>query len=445
MRGLPGTHVVNGLPEGWESRPLGNLVEAKYGKGLRKDRRADGGIAVYGSNGQVGRHSSALSRGTTLVIGRKGTAGAVHFSPGPCWPIDTTYFIDEFPGDLDPRYLYRFLSSQNLAQLDRSTAIPGLNRDDLYAVRVRLPPLPEQRRIVEKMERLLEQSRTAREALDPIPSLLKRFRQSVLAKAFRGELTERDPGDEPASVLLERIREERRRKWEENLRAKGKDPRRAKYVEPEPPATSGLPELPEAWVWTALGDVIELLQYGSSVKAEGQEGSGVPIIRMGNIQDGGINLMSLKYVHESSEDIPRYLLQEDDILINRTNSPELVGKAARWNIDGDYIFASYLIRLRADTRIIAPSCLIHVINSETSRGHIARVRHQVAGQSNINSHDIRAIPVPLAPLHEQRQIVAKVEALFAQADAIEQAAAKARRRAEQVDQAVLARAFRGEL
>lgn len=308
-----------------------------------------------------------------------------------------------------------------------------------------LPPLPEQQRLVEKIERLLEQSRTAREALDRIPPLLKRFRQAVLAKAFRGELTERDPNDEPASVLLERIREERWRKWEEDLRTKGRDPRKARYVEPEPPDASALPELPEGWVWTSLAHVIDLLQYGSSVKAEAQEGSGVPIIRMGNIQDGGFDLKSMKHVHRSSEDIRRYLLQENDILINRTNSPELVGKAARWSIDGEYIFASYLIRLRADTRIIAPRYLIHVINSEVGRRHIARVRHQVAGQSNINSRDIRGIPVPLAPLNEQQRIAAKLETLSAQADAIQQAAARARQRADHVDQAVLARAFRGEL
>jgi len=90
-----------------------------------------------------------------------------------------------------------------------------------------LPPLPEQLRLSDKIERLFAESRTAREALAQVPALLKRFRQSVLAKAFRGELTERDSNDEPASVLLERIREERRRKWEKDLLTKGKDPKKA--------------------------------------------------------------------------------------------------------------------------------------------------------------------------------------------------------------------------
>jgi len=308
-----------------------------------------------------------------------------------------------------------------------------------------LPPLPEQRRIVEKIERLLEQSQTARDALDRIPPLLKRFRQSVLAKAFRGELTERDPNDEPASVLLERIREERRRKWEDGLRAKGKDPRNAEYVEPEPPDAGGLPELPKEWIWTALGEVIELLQYGSSVKADAPHESGVPIIRMGNIQDGGFDLTSLKHVHEASEDIARYVLRRDDILINRTNSPELVGKSARWDLDGRFIFASYLIRLRADSRVTIPSYLLHVINAQTTIEHIARVRHQVAGQSNINSKDIRSIPVPLAPLAEQHEIVTKLERLLSMSSSIAQLVDRARHRAANADQAVLARAFRGEL
>jgi type I restriction enzyme S subunit len=351
--------------------------------------------------------------------------------------------------EVDPRFLFRYVLTDEftarISELQRGISYPAITDRDVFAQPVPLPPLPEQQRLVQKIERLLEQSRTAREALDRIPPLLKRFRQAVLAKAFRGELTERDPNDEPASVLLERIREERRRKWEEDLRARGKDPHRSKYVEPEPPDTRALPGLPEGWAWASMGHVIHLLQYGSSMKADGQEGSGVPIIRMGNIQDGGFILKGMKYVDRSSEDIPRYLLQEDDILVNRTNSPELVGKAARWDKDAEYIFASYLIRLRADTSVISPRYLIFVMNSEIAKGHIARVRHQVAGQSNINSQDIRGIPVPLAPLNEQRLIAAKVEALFEQADAIHREVDKALSHAQRVDQAVLARAFQGEL
>ncbi len=245
------------LPADWQLKRLGDLIEIEYGDGLRASERKGGNVQVFGSNGEIGRHDSTLTNGPTIIISRKGSVGAVHFSKSPCWPIDTTFFIDHFPDNLDAKFLFHFLKSQDLAHLDRSTTIPGINRNDIYAVEIPVAPTDEQRRIVEKIECLFSQSRTAREALERIPPLLKKFCQAVLAAAFRGELTERDPNNEPASVLLERIRAERRRKWEEELRAKGKDPAKVKYIEPEPPDTRDLPELPEGWVWTSVEQVCE--------------------------------------------------------------------------------------------------------------------------------------------------------------------------------------------
>ncbi|MCL4465476.1 MAG: restriction endonuclease subunit S [Chloroflexi bacterium] len=354
------------------------------------------------------------------------------------------------PDVIDPRWLWRELSRlwrdrYFETRCKRWVNQATIERDVLLAAPVALPPLAEQQRLVEKIERLLEQSRTARQALDRIPPLLRRFRQAILAKAFRGELTERDPSDEPASVLLERIREGRRRTWEEGLRAKGKDPRRARFVQPVGPDTIDLPELPEGWMWTTVGEVIGLLQYGSSLKASSSKSTGIPIIGMRNLKNGKIKLHEPKYVDETDEDTARYLLEPDDILINRTNSPELVGKAARWNIEGRFIFASYLIRLRADARVVAPQYLAHLMSSQTTRDHIARVRHQVAGQSNINSRDIRSIPVPLAPIAEQQQIVDRISTLFSHASAIEERVQIAQAQAARLDQSMLARAFQGRM
>lgn len=125
---------------------------------------------------------------------------------------------------------------------------PHITRGPFEATEVPLAPLPEQHRIVKKIEALFAEARTARAALERAEPLLKKFRQAVLSAAVRGELTERNANDEPASVLVERIRNERRAKWENDLRAKGKDPTKAKFVEAEPPNTRELGELPEGWV-----------------------------------------------------------------------------------------------------------------------------------------------------------------------------------------------------
>ena len=106
-------------------------------------------------------------------------------SDGPCWPIDTTYFIDEFHG-LDRQFLFRTLQSLTLSELDTSSAIPGLNRQHVYSKVLPVPPLAEQKRV----EELLAGVNVARERLGRVPAILKRFRQAVLAAACSGRLTE---------------------------------------------------------------------------------------------------------------------------------------------------------------------------------------------------------------------------------------------------------------
>ena len=127
------------LPDGWTFAKIGEILAINYGKGLKKAKRMPGPVSVYGSNGVVGKHNIPLTHGPTIILGRKGTVGAVHFSKVPCWPIDTTYFIDKFNG-LAPRYLVCALRRLNLSRLDTSTAIPGLNRDDLYCQYIPLAP-----------------------------------------------------------------------------------------------------------------------------------------------------------------------------------------------------------------------------------------------------------------------------------------------------------------
>ena len=136
-----------------------------------------------------------------------------------------------------------------------------------------LPGTNEQKRIVAKLDALQARSDAAKQALDAIPPLLERFRQSVLAAAFRGDLTRawraQDPDVEPASELLARIRVERRRRWEEA------NPRKT-YVEPEPVDVTGLPELPEGWCWSTPRDIFTW-SSGSFLPKKEQQGGTIPV------------------------------------------------------------------------------------------------------------------------------------------------------------------------
>ena len=131
----------------WPEVCLGDVCELKYGKSLPEASRSGSGFGVFGSNGEVGQHESSLTDGTTIVIGRKGSFGEVTYSADACWPIDTTYFIDQTATNADLRWLYYRLKALPLKTLNRAAAIPGLNRDDAYAQRILLPSIEEQRRI----------------------------------------------------------------------------------------------------------------------------------------------------------------------------------------------------------------------------------------------------------------------------------------------------------
>ena len=136
---------------------------------------------MYGSNGPVGEHDVALTRGMTVVVGRKGSFGEVHLSRGPCWPIDTTYYIDESATECDLGWLSYTLRQLRLTDLNRAAAVPGLNREDAYRQRLLLPSLDEQRRIAGVLDGASELRTRRRDFLSRATELV----QADFAETFR--------------------------------------------------------------------------------------------------------------------------------------------------------------------------------------------------------------------------------------------------------------------
>jgi type I restriction enzyme, S subunit len=162
---------VSDRPPLWSVATLGNILRFNYGKSLPERDRSGTGFPVYGSNGIVGYHNNSLTSGETLIIGRKGSVGEVHFSFGPCFPIDTTYYVDTFYG-MPVRYWLYQLKNLRLSELNKATAIPGINREDAYRTEIKLAPLNEQKRIADKLDRLLAKVDACRERCDRIPLIL---------------------------------------------------------------------------------------------------------------------------------------------------------------------------------------------------------------------------------------------------------------------------------
>jgi type I restriction enzyme S subunit len=193
---------MSALRSSWPEVTLGDVCEFKYGKSLPESARAGGDVPVFGSNGQVGSHDEALTTGPTIVIGRKGSFGEVNFSSGPCWPIDTTYYVDGSGTDVDLRWLAYRLTALGLNKLNRAAAVPGLNREDAYRQRLLLPPIREQRRIAEILDKADVLRAKRRAALAQLDTLT----QSIFLDMFGDPAT--NPKGWPVRTFDETMRDE---------------------------------------------------------------------------------------------------------------------------------------------------------------------------------------------------------------------------------------------
>ncbi len=339
---------------------------------------------------------------------------------------------------------YLELKEPELALSGTGSTFTAIKKENLANLSLPLPPLAEQQRIVTRLEALLSHVDAAGDRLSRVPAIMKRFRQSVLAAACSGRLTEEwreeNPSTDNSDQLLIRVSEEL-----QNYSVKSKKNSVVQLSQWEAPEQLEIFDIPDNWTWIAVKDSTYLLQYGISVKADSDEKSGIPILRMGNIQEGLINLTNLKFIPANTESISNFIVETGDILFNRTNSPELVGKSAVYNEKLRAVFASYLIRVRPNSNLILSDYLCWWINSMWGREWARIVRTDGVSQSNINAQKLSVMPVPLPPLDEQREIVRRVGLLFERADAIEREVAAAGRRCERLTQAVLGKAFRGEL
>ena len=239
----------------------------------------------------------------------------------------------------------------------------------------------------------------------------KKLRQKILDLAIHGKLVPQDPNDEPASVLLERIRAEK-----ERLIQEGKI-KRSKKSASDTPHYENVPfEVPESWEWSNVESFTYDLQYGTSEKSS-NEGD-VPVLRMGNISRiGTIDFTDLVY-SSNKDDINKYALLKNDLLFNRTNSSEWVGKTAIFKSESPAIYAGYLIRVRCI--LVCPDYINFALNSSYHREWCNRVKTDAVNQSNINAQKLSKHLIPIPPYEEQLRIVIETKKWLNFIDKIEE-------------------------
>ncbi|MGN1303423.1 MAG: restriction endonuclease subunit S [Oscillospiraceae bacterium] len=432
------------IPESWEWIRFSNLVNFSMGKTPPRketeywenpiypwvsiaDMPADG--TVLSTKEKVNQYAadntfkSGISPIGTLIMSFKLTVGKVSILGIDAYHNEAIISIFPFADDdrIVTSYLFKVLPliAQNG---DTKTAIKGatLNSDSLSNLLIPLPPLTEQKRMVNRIVELepyvsaYDVAETHLTALNTtFPEALKK---SILQEAVQGKLVPQNPDDEPASVLLERIRAEKQAlikagkikcdKHESVIVTRDKIPYeiidgKERCIADEVPF-----EIPESWCWCRLGSISKNIQYGTSKKSS-KEGK-MPVLRMGNLQDGRIIYDKLVYSSDYDE-ISRYPLLYNDLLFNRTNSREIVGKTAIYKAEMPAIYAGYLVRI---TPMIDSDYLNYVMQSQYYWIYCQTVRSDAIGQSNINAEKLKHFLVPVPPIEEQHRIVAKFEEIM---------------------------------
>lgn len=399
------------MPEGWVDTPLSEVVDYKKGKKPKKTEnfRFENSLPYLDIRGIekmvdeifVDAESSNHTNETELVVvwdgaragwvgkSRKGALGSTLMALKP---------------KLERDYLYRFLQTQfhYLQTNHRGTGIPHVDPDIFWNIQVPVAPLPEQHRIVAKLDALMERIERNKQRLEKIPALLRRFRQSVLAAAVSGRLTE---------------------DWREK---KG---------------------ITESWQWEKADDACITVTSGSTPKGKPFfEKEEIPYLKVYNIVNQKVDFFYKpqyikRAIHE--KELKRCRLYPNDVIINIVGPP--LGKVAlipdtfpEWNMN------QAIVAFRPKKHLL-PDFLYYILCDGKQIKDIELELRGTAGQSNISLSQCRNFDFPIPSIKEQKEIVSRVENLFAFAGKIEASYTSAKARLDKLPQSILAKAFRGEL
>lgn len=449
------------LPEGWEYARWEDILAIKNGKNQTHVASPNGQYPIFGSSGVIGYADDFLCNENSIVIGRKGTINNPIFVRQKFWNVDTAFGIECGP-ILFPEFLFYFCKKFDFLALDTSTTIPSLTKSNLLKIILPLPPLNEQQRIAAKIEALQTRSAKAKEALEKAQTLLEQFRQSVLAAAFRGDLTarwrEEHPDAEPASAFLQRIRKERRKRWEEaelaKYAAKGKTPPKdwkKKYPEPVAVNTEGLPRLPEGWCWASTEELAARTKYslaigpfGSNLKVSDYRETGVPLVFVRNIRSKiFFQKMNPHVTKEKAQHLAQHAVRGGDILITKMGDPP--GDVCRYpQFAADAIITADCIKLTPDTEMLLGEYCEYALASDCCQDQILSHTKGIA-QQKVSLETFRTVAVPLTNLDEQHEVCNKLRYFFELLDGLTRSAKNLKMDVKKVDQSILAKAFRGGL
>lgn len=450
----------------WERVRLGDIADVQNGAPYDSARfNSDGdGMPLLRIRDVGSRATQAFYTGPfteseivepgALIIGMDGDFRRALWAGPPALLNQRVCRVTVLSEHVNPRFVFHVIEGylDAVNEATPSVTVKHLSSKTVEDILLPLPPKGEQDKIVTALDDLVGRVEEAASDVRIAERALDSMRTSVLAASVAGQLNADDAPLASGEALLQGVLQLRRAVWEEAqlaaMTANGKTPTtdswKQRYPEPvEPKAIPGV-TLPHGWTWATVDQFSARVQYGTSAKTSADV-TGVPVLRMGNIHEGQLRLEDLKYLPDDHHEFPELLLQPGDLLFNRTNSPELVGKSAVWRGEAEQCsFASYLIRVSVLDGVL-PEYVSIFLTSNYGRAWVRSVVTQQVGQANVNGTKLRALTLPFPPTATQRAIVdASEKATFAVRE-IGKECGSAIVAAAALRQGVLRRAVEGEL
>ena len=464
------------LPKGWKIERLGNIAISEKGKkpknqsGEKTDKYCYPYVDIEAfEKGVIKSYTDGVEcvlcdEDDFLMVWDGSRSGLV--GKGIKGALGSTLVRISLP-DINNLYAYYFLLSKykEINTRAKGSGTPHVDPDLLWNYAFPIPPnLETQQAIVNKIESLFDEIDEGIGRLKTAAQQIQQYRQSLLKNAFNGELTKEWrskhadalPSENELLAQIQTTREQHHAQqladwqtavsqWEQNGK-EGKKPSRPSTLKKlesiEKLNEIELTELPDGWFWERLGLMTLGVEYGTSAKSQ-PEGK-VPVLRMGNMQNGKIDWTDLVY-SDNDEEIKQYLLKKGDVLFNRTNSPELVGKTSIIETDEKAIFAGYLIRINHLKEITDGRYLTSFLNSMIAKKYGNFVKTDGVNQSNINGQKLINYPFVFCSLKEQKEVADILEQKLTACDQLAAELAKQLKQAELLKQAVLKAAFSGGL
>ncbi|PEO58312.1 hypothetical protein CN560_12280 [Bacillus wiedmannii] len=463
------------LPKGWEWISLEHLVDYERGitfpASAKKNVKEDGLIGcartaniqsefkwndmIYIDKSYV-KDESKLIKDNDILMSISNSyhlVGKVSFISNSLKPTTYGGFLMAIRAkNIESKYLFyylRFLFNTGKIQKmsGQTTNIANLNTKKLNSIFVPVPNRDEQKRVVRKIEKLINKINQAQQLIEEAKETFELRRAAILENAFTGRLTRSFEQDEKydKSSYLKKIKELKLEKYNELLN-KSNEKQTKKPIKPK--FFSGISESyltenkPTNWLCTTLGSVIYDFKYGTSEKSD-YKNQGQPVIRIPNIDEEYVSKDDIKFLSDNIY-ITEEIVENGDLLIIRSNgSRDLVGKCAVVDDKtSGYAYASYLIRMRPIG--VASKFIYWLLKSNLVRRQLFSSSKSSAGINNINSQELASIVIPLPSYKEQKEIVSRIESLISKEKNILQLI-HSEKRLDELKQSILSKAFKGEL